>query len=260
MSSERGERRPTTYRASRRWAWSTPCEHRPVPGPLDHAFAHEGIERAVHPIGPKPLTQPVQLDQSRRTPSEQVEHGPACLSDGPLVPGLRPAGARRGARGVWGLRSSPTPGARSSEAAAITGRPASGADQGTVVEHGLVVPPSVSRSHQRVSHRLERRCTQRCPGDGPREDPGDVGVDHGHIGLEGEGEHGPRRVRPDPGEGEQIGEVIRDGAVMAIHDGLGSLVERDGSSVVAETLPSPDQLSLAGRGGGRRSGKVGEQR
>ena len=42
----------------------------------------------------------------------------------------------------------------------------------------------------------------------PRQDPTDVGVDHGVVELEGEDPHRPGRVRPDPRQGEQI---IEDG-------------------------------------------------
>ena len=66
--------------------------------------------------------------------------------------------------------------------------------------------------------------------------------------LEGERQHGPRRVRPDAGQREQrlAGRAGQRAAVLG-HDGLGAAVQVDGAAVVAEPGPRLDDVADAAR-------------
>ena len=77
--------------------------------------------------------------------------------------------------------------------------------------------------------------------------PSDVGVDDGHVGLEGERHDRPGRVRPDAGQVLQIGDRPREDPAEVPLDRSRRGVQPDGAAVVAETAPQPEQVA-----GGRR--------
>lgn len=83
-----------------------------------------------------------------------------------------------------------------------------------------------------------RKRTQRAA-DGPVEHAPDVDIDRADATAEGQGRHGPRGVRPDPGQSFEGFEVIRNVPVVIPDDRDGSLSQGDGPPVVAETSPRP---------------------
>ena len=143
-----------------------------------------------------------------------------------------PAGRRRGAGGRCRRRA---PGGCSHQPSRSPGRApgarptchaqlgASGHSSQRGVGRQTVAPRSISiwfhahpapPWHERVGQRLDGPRRQPLAGD-PRQHPSDVGVDDGDVALEGERQHGTRRVRPDPGQRQQRVEVVGQRAAVA---------------------------------------------
>ena len=92
------------------------------------------------------------------------------------------------------------PSALVAQGAAAARRGGRRADRGPEVEHRLVELPGASGREQAIGQGLGLAQRQTRSRHAPRQDPGHVGVDRRHIGLEGEGQHRPRRVGADAGQ------------------------------------------------------------
>ena len=158
----------------------------------------------------QPMVAPrwVALD---RTPSEGADQATPALAVGADEGRLRPAGVRRPRRGIRRRASGRRPRARPRPRAGPALRSAGPADGGAEVEQGLVPGPALALRHGRVGQRLDLAGPQRAARPaGPG--PGDVGVDDGHVGLEGEGHDRPGRVRPDARAGAAAPAIVRGSA------------------------------------------------
>ena len=112
------------------------------------------------------------------------------------------------------------------------------------------------RWDQPVGQRLADAGCKGAAGHRPGQPPGRVDVDDRGPALEGEGEHGARRVRPDPGQGLQVAQVGRDPAAVAPDHRDRGPVQVDGPAVVAE--PGPRGHDRTG-GSGRARGRIGNR-
>ena len=187
-----------------------------------------------------------QVGGADRTPSEGPDQATPSLAVGADEGRLRPAGVRRSRRGIRRRASRRRPRARPRPRAGLALRSAGPADGGAEVEQGLVPGPALALRHGRVGQRLDLPGPQRAARPaGPG--PSDVGVDDGHVGLEGERHDRPGRVRPDAGQVLQIGDRPREDPAEVPLDRSRRGVQPDGAAVVAETAPQPEQVA-----GGRR--------
>ncbi len=129
---------------------------------------------------------------------------------------------------------------------------AAAADRRAQLHQRLVPRPRPARRDQVVGPRLGLPGPQRPPLP-PGQHPAHVGVDHAHVVLERERQDRPCRVRPDPGERPQRGQVRRQPAAVALDHRCGAPVEVDRPPVVAEADPEADHVAerrrRAGRGG-----------
>ena len=128
-------------------------------------------------------------------------------------PGTHPSHGRIG-RGA----SAVSPRTTLAQRTAITLRRAGDAHRRAEVEHGLVPGPAGPLRHGRIGQSLYLGPAQ--PSSRPAgQHPGHVGVDHGDVGLEGERQHRPGRVRPDPGQGQQRLEPVGHDPAVVGDDG-----------------------------------------
>ena len=152
-----------------------------------------------------------------------VELTPAepCGRIGRRVPGTLPP-ARTGDRALVAARRRP-------------------AHRRAEVHQHLVPHPAVAARHERVGGGLDRPGGQPLAGRA-RQDPGDVRLDDGDVALEGEGEHGPRRVRTDAGQRQQRGQVVGHPPAVALDHRRGCVVQVAGPARVAEPVPLAEHV------------------
>jgi len=124
--------------------------------------------------------------------------------------------------------------------------------RGTEIHQGLVPHPPLPRRDRGVGQALDLAGGEAAPLH-PGEDTGDVGVDHGDVGLVGEGEHGAGGVRADTREGEQAVEGVGERACLG--DAGGGEVQVAGPPGIAEAVPETQDVT---EGRGRAGGRVGE--
>ena len=90
----------------------------------------------------------------------------------------------------------------------------------------------------------------------PADDPLDIAVNGG--GAMVEGDRGNRRggIVADPGEGPQLGQVLRQLPAMALGDGTSTGMQVAGAGVITEPLPQIQHLVERGRGKRANIGKT----
>ncbi len=118
------------------------------------------------------------------------------------------------------------------------------AHRGAQIEERLVPRPGPAGRQRAIGQRLDLGRAQRAAAP-PGQRASDVGVDHGGIGLEGEGQHGPRRVRTDARQLPQTLQRRREAAAQLVRHDPRRRVQAERPAVVAE--PAPPAQDLAGR-------------
>jgi hypothetical protein len=127
------------------------------------------------------------------------------------------------------------------------------------IEHGLVVGPAATDRHEGVGESLGLGPPEGPAGGGARQHPCGVGVDDADVAFEGERQHRPRRVRSDPGQGDQVGQLVGDATAVTLADPGRGGVQLQGPAVVTESGPEPDHLTGGGGGAGGRIGEASEE-
>ena len=191
--------------------------------------------------------------------AQGLDEAPATLA---VRSGERRLRAHRGAGPprVRGGQAGALPPALVAQGAAAARRGGGRADRGPEIEHGLVELPGAPRREQAIGQGLGLAQCQTRSRHAARQDADHVGVDRRHIGLEGEGEHRPRRVGADPRQGAQRGLVGGNGATVLAGDGRRRPVQIERPAVVAQARPEPHHVAGPGPGAVDGAGVRPEER
>jgi hypothetical protein len=108
---------------------------------------------------------------------------------------------------------------------------------GAEIEHRLIERGDVVSWQQLRRHRPRFDWSKRPIADGPRQDSSDVGVEHRHSIIEGEGRHCVSGVFAHAGQSEQLGNRRRHLSFELVADHSRCPVQGLRTPVIAESLP-----------------------